>query len=106
MASRRMAAQHERPPEPRQFARRHAHLRNDVVHAHLRAEIVAWNGNVDTMGVQPSRAMAERGAIQRLPIAAMDEDDDRTLIVAGKDIDRVAGARRIRDRARGMLLAI
>ena len=47
------------------------------------------------MGVQPAREMAEERTIQRLPVAAMDEDDDRARAIAGKQIDPVALARTV-----------
>ena len=90
MASRGMSADHERAAKPRQFAGRGAHLAKDVVDGDGRAKIVSWNGDADPVGVQAARAMAEKRAVERLPVAAMDEDDDRPFAVAGKEIDRVA----------------
>jgi len=43
------------------------------------------------MRIQPPRAMAEERAVQCLPVTAMDEDDDRAILIARKEIDCVAG---------------
>ena len=100
MASRGMSAEHERAAEPHQFAGRGAHLAEDVVDGDGRAKVVSWNGDADPVRVQAARAVAEERTVERLPVAAMDEDDDRPLAVAGKEIDRVALAATVREGAR------
>ena len=106
MASRGMSADHERATKPHQFAGRRAHLAKDVVDGDGRAKVVSWNGDADPVRVQAARAMTEKRAVERLPVAAMDEDDDRPFAVTGKEIDRVALAGTIRERARNLPLAI
>ena len=54
MPARGMAADDERPPKPRQFARCRAHLADNVVDGNVGAKVVAWNGDADAMGVQPA----------------------------------------------------
>ena len=48
----------------------------------------------------PRAQMAEERTVERLPVAAVDEHDDRAVAVAGKKIDRVARARTVADHAR------
>ena len=55
--------------------------------------------DIDAMGVQPAGEMAEERTIQRLPVAAVNEDHDRARAVAGKEIDPVALARAVGDHA-------
>ena len=75
------------------------HLPDDVGDRNLRAEIVGRNRDVDAMGVEAARHMAEARTIQRLPIAAVNEDDERrfALPLTGKEIDHVARARAVGD---------
>ena len=100
-----MAADHERPAELCEFAACRAHLANDVVDRNIRTEVVARHGDRDAVRVQPARAVAEEGAVERLPVAAMDEHHDRP-VAAVKDVDGVAAAGSIGQRARRVLLAI
>jgi hypothetical protein len=55
-----MAADDQRPPQPRQFARRHPHLPDDLFDGDLGTEIVGGNRDIDAMGIQPCGEMAER----------------------------------------------
>ena len=71
-----MAADDQRPTELCEFARCPTHLFDDVANGNGGAEIVTRHGHVDTMGIQPARQMAEERAIERLPVTAMNEDDD------------------------------
>ena len=82
-----MAADDQRLPEPRQFTRRHPHLADDLFDGDIGTEIVARNRDADAVGIQPASEMAEKRAVQRLPVAAMNEDDDRAFVVAGEKID-------------------
>src|SRR6266436_8313289 len=97
MTARGMTAYDKRPSELGQFPRGRPHLADDLVNGNGGAQIVTRHGNVDAMGIQPSGQMAEVGTIECLPVAAMDEEDDRTRAVAGKQIDPVAFARTVRD---------
>src|SRR6266404_2258543 len=106
MPTRGMAADDERPPKPRQLTRCRAHLLDNVAHANAGTKLVAWNGDADPVGVQSSRKVAERGTVQRLPVTAMNEDNDRAVIIAGKEIDHVPRARAVRNGARGVVIAI
>jgi len=63
-------------------------------------KVVAWNRDVNAVGIQPVGQVAERGTVERLPITAMNENDDRTLVVGGKEIDGVSRARTVGNRAR------
>ena len=45
------------------------------------------------MGVQPGGEMTEERTVERLPVAAVNEDHDWALTAAGKEIDPVALAR-------------
>ena len=71
-------------PKLRQFARRGSHLADDRFDADIGAQIVAGNGDADAVRVQPRGEMAEKGTVQRLPVPAMDKDDDRAVAVTGK----------------------
>src|SRR5689334_9319732 len=91
MAARGMSADDKRPAEPCERMRRCTHLGDDRVERHLRTEVITGNRDIDAVRVQPARAMTEGRAVQRLPVTPMDEDDDRPLPVARKEIDGVAG---------------
>src|ERR1700730_7419199 len=106
MPARGMAAHDQRLREPRQLPRRRAHLPDNVLDADIGTKVVARNRDADAMGIQPSGEVAEKRTVQRLPVTAMDEDDDRALAIAGKEIDHVPRAGTVGDRARGVLLAI
>src|SRR5258708_32736460 len=106
MPTRGMAADNERPPKPRQLARCRAHLLDNVAHANAGTKLVAWNGDADPVGVQSSRKVAERGTVQRLPVAAMSENYDRAPLIARKKINDVPRAGTIGNGARGVPLAI
>ena len=54
----------------------------------------------------PRAQMAEKRNVQRLPVPAMNEDDDRAFAVYIEQIDRVACAGPIRQRMRRVLRAI
>src|SRR5580692_5065672 len=86
----------ERPPEFCEFARCHPHLADDIVDGNLRAKIIAWYRDVDTMGVQAGGEMAERRTVERLPVSAMNENYNRARAVARKKIDPVARPRAVR----------
>ena len=45
--------------------------------------------DIDAMGIQPTSEMAEKRTVQRLPVPAVNEDDDRTFAVDGEEIDRL-----------------
>src|SRR6266404_9635335 len=102
MPTRGMAADDERPPKPRQLTRCRAHLLDNVAHANAGTKLVAWNGDADAVGVQSSREVAERGTVQRLPVAAMNENNDRAFMIAGKEIDDVSRTRTVGNGARGV----
>src|SRR5882672_6703308 len=105
MPARGMAAHDEGSPEPRQFARRHSHLLDNLIDGHIGAKIVAWNGDADAVGIQPASEMAEKGTVERLPVTAMNEDDNRPFPDTGKEINDVACAGTVGNRARCVLLA-
>src|SRR5260221_7816625 len=92
MAARGMAADDERPPELCEFPRCHLHLPNNGVDRNLGAKIVTGNRDVDAMGIQPAGQMTEKRTVERLPVTAVNENDDRTGAVAGKEINRVPRA--------------
>ena len=46
----------QRPSQPRQFARRHPHLPDDLFDGDFGTKIVAGKRNVDAMGIQPTGA--------------------------------------------------
>ena len=52
---------------------------------------------------RPRGEMAEERTVQRLPVAAVNEDDDRAFAVAGEEIDHVARAGPIGISARRVL---
>src|SRR2546423_6910086 len=54
------------------------------------------------MRIQSGREVAEKGTVQRLPVPAMDEHDDRACAVAGKEIDPVPYAGPVGNRTRGV----
>ena len=79
-----MAADDEGLSEPRQFAGCLAHLADDAIDGDIGAKVVAGNGDADAVGIQAACEMAEKRDVQRLPVAAMNEDDDRPVIAAGE----------------------
>src|SRR5262245_49284807 len=101
-----MAADHERTPKLCQLPHRCLHLVDDGIDADTRTEIVGRNGDADAVSIQPPRAMAEGGAIERLPIAAMNEDDDWSIGCALEKIDGMALSRPIADDAPRVELTI
>ena len=98
MAAGGMAADDQRPSEFCEFARCRPHLFDDVGDGNGGAKIVARHRDVDAMGIQPAGEMTEERAIERLPVAAVNEDDDGARAIAGKQIDPVTFARTIRHR--------
>ena len=92
-----MTAHDERPSELAQLPRRRTHLADDLGDGDRGTQVVTRHRDVDAMGIEPAGEMAEERTIERLPIAAMDEDDDRTRAIAGKQIDPVAFARTVGD---------
>src|SRR3954453_14362267 len=50
--------------------------------------------------------MAEGGAVKRLPVAAMDEDNDRRMIGSSKQVDPVALAWAVTQHTRRILQAV
>src|SRR5882757_7324036 len=57
------------------------------------------------MGVQSRGEMAEERTVQRLPVAAVDENHEVALAARGKDVDAVARTRTIGDGLKAFLLA-
>src|SRR5216684_5928418 len=106
MPARGMATYDQTPPEPRQLPRRRPHLPDDLIDGHVRTKIVARNGDANAMGIQSSGEMAEKRTVQRLPVTAMNKNDNGALVITGKEIDPVTRAGTIGNGARGMLLAI
>src|ERR1700676_4652352 len=106
MLTRGMAAHDESPPKPRQLTRCRPHLLDNVVDGDTGTKVIAWNGDADAMGIQPSGEVAERGTAQGLPVAAMNENNDRTLVITGKKINRVAFAGTVSNRPRSVPRAI
>src|SRR3954463_8390972 len=104
MPTRGMAANEERPPKPRQLTRCHPHLLDNVVNSNAGTKVIAWNGDADPVGVQSSREMAERRTVQRLPVAAVNENNDWAFTIAGKEIDRVPRAGSVGNGTRGVPL--
>jgi hypothetical protein len=90
----------------RQLTRCRSHLLDNVVDGDTGTKIVAWNGDADAVGIQPAGEMAERGTVERLPVTAVNEDDNRAFAIAGKEIKAVPRAGAVGNRARGMLRAI
>src|SRR5712692_7124200 len=101
-----MAADDERPRKPRQLTRCRPHLLDNVVDSNAGTKVVAWNGHADPVGVQSSREMAEKGTVQRLPVATMNENNDRAFTIAGKEIDHVPRAGTVGNGTRGVPRAI
>src|ERR1700730_5724900 len=101
-----MTAYDQPPPQPRQFARRRPHLPDDLIDCDVRAKVVAWNRDARSMGIQPSGEMAEKRTVQRLPVTAMNENDDRAVVITGKEIDPVTRAGTIGNGPRRMPLTI
>src|SRR5260370_36995257 len=56
--------------------------------------------------MRPGGKMAEKGTVQRLPVTAMYEHNDRAFIVARKQIDRVPQPWTVGNRARSAAFAI
>src|SRR5664280_2147589 len=106
MPARGMATDNERPPEPRQLPRRHPHLLDNVIDGDTGTKVVAWNRDADPMGIQPSGEVAEKRTVQRLPVAAMNENHNRAMVITGKEINPVPRARTVGNRARGVPPAI
>src|SRR5450631_2673662 len=106
MPARGMAAYDQTPPQPRQFARRRPHLPDNVIDGDIRAKVVAWNRDADSMGIQPSGEMAEKRTVQRLPVTAMNENDNLAVVITGKEIDPVTRPRTIGNGPRPMPLTI
>src|SRR6266480_5557891 len=92
MAARRMATDHQRAPKSRQRARSRPHLPDNLIDGNMGTKVIARNGDADPMGIQPTGEVAEKRTIQRLPVTAMNENDNRAFILAGKKIDHVARA--------------
>src|ERR1700724_1683088 len=101
-----MSAYDKRSPEPRQLTRCRSHLLDNVVDGDTGTKIVAWNGDADAVGIQPAGEMAERGTVERLPVIAVNEDDNRAFAIAGEEIKAVPRAGAVGNRARGMLAGI
>ena len=95
MAAGGMTADDQWPLEFGKFARRRPHLFDDVADGNVGAKIVARHRHIDAMRIQPAGQMAEERAIERLPVAAMNKDDDGAASVAGKQVDPVAFARTV-----------
>src|SRR5258705_9403724 len=106
MPSGGMAADDERSPKPCQLTRCRAHLLDNVIHGNAWTEVIAWNCVADPVGVQSSRDWAERITIQRLPIAAMNENHDRAFMITWKEINDVSRTRAVGNAARCVPLAL
>src|ERR1700722_3106156 len=106
MSARGMTADDKTPPEPRQFARRHPHLPDNLADGDFGTKIVTRHRDIDAMAIQPSGEMAKEGSVERLPVATVNEDDDRTFAVAGKQINRMARPGPVGNRSRRVALAI
>src|SRR5882757_522764 len=106
MPARGMSAYYKRLRQPRQLTDHRAHLAYDLLDRDIRAQVIAWDRDADPMGIQPAGEVAEKRAIQRLPVTAMNEDDNRAFMVGGEKINDVARAVTVGDRARDMLFAI
>src|SRR5258708_8197822 len=94
-----MAADDERLPQPRELTRSDPHLLDNAIDGDIRTQIVAGYGDADPVCIQPRGEMAGRGAVQRLPIAAVNKHDNRSLPIAGKEIDDIPLARTIGNNA-------
>src|SRR3977135_2341593 len=101
-----MSADDQRLPETRQLTGHRAHLADDLLDGDVRAQLIAWDRDADPMGIQPASEVTEKGTIQRLPVAAMNKDDDRAFVVAGEEINGVARAGTVGDQARDIIFAI
>src|SRR5258708_14364143 len=101
-----MAADDETPPKAGQLTRCRPHLLDNVPDANTRTKVIARNCDTDPLGVQSSRKVAEGGTVQRLPVAAMNENHDRAFTITGKEINDVSLARTVGNGARGVPLAI
>src|ERR1700730_17060092 len=106
MPARGMTTYDQTPPQPRQFARRRPHLPDDLIDGDVRAKVVAWNRDARSMGIQPSGEMAEKRTVQRLPVTAMNENDDRAVVITGKEIDPVTRPRTIGNGPRRLQVGI
>src|SRR4030081_1616849 len=72
-----------------------AHLIDDRRHRYLRAEVIAGDRDRHAVRVEPGRHMTELRWLERAPIAAMDEQGERSGPVYGpQQVDRLP-----RDRA-------
>src|SRR5712672_494174 len=101
MPSRGMSADDQRLPEPRQLTGHRPHLADDLSDRDIGTQVIAWDRNTDAMGIQAAGEVAEKGTVQRLPVTAMNEDDDRARVIGGEEINGVARAGTVGDRARG-----
>src|SRR5690348_12678710 len=106
MPTGRMTAEHKRPTQARELARCNPHLLDNVSHADIGTKIVTWNGNTDTIRVQAAREMTEIRAVERLPVAAVNKDDNWLVSFAGKKIDPVSCPGPVANFAQAMPLAI
>src|SRR5258705_5889482 len=106
MPSGGMSDDDESSPKPCQLTRCRAHLLDNVIDGTAWTEVIAWNGEADPVGVQSSREVAERRTVQRLPIAAMNENHDRAFMITWKEINDVSRTRAVGNAARGVPLAI
>ncbi len=97
MTARGMAAHDERASQSCELPRRGPHLADNFGDGNRGAQVVTRHCDVDAVGIETACEVAEERTIERLPIAAMDEDDDRTRTIAGKQIDPVAFARTVLD---------
>src|SRR6202035_262571 len=101
-----MAGHDQRLTEPRQLARGLPHLADDPVNADVGTEIVARDRNADPERIEAGSEMTGRRAVERLPVATVNKDNDRAVIGAGEKIDDMAHARPIAHHLRRMPLAI
>ena len=106
MPARGMSADDQRLPEPRQRTGHRPHLADDLSDRDIGTQVIAWDRNTDPMGIQAAGEVAEKGTVQRLPVTAMNEHDDRARVIGGEKINGVARPGTVGDRARGMLFAI
>src|SRR4051794_35013222 len=101
-----MSADDQRLPETRQLTGHRPHLADDRLDGDVRTQLIAWDRDADPMGIQPTGEVTEKGTIQRLPVAAMNKNDDRPFVAAWEKINGVARAGTVGDQARGMRFAI
>src|SRR5581483_10955139 len=107
MPAGRMAADDQPLAELGEFAHRASHLSNDLIDRDIGAEIVSRNGDAHAMGVEAACQMAEGRSIQRLPISAMNKDDDLPpRLGAGEEMDDMTRERTIADHAGGIFFTI